>query len=71
MKVVVDQSSEAEEINASVHHGSILGTSLFLFFFFIKSLPRNIIRSLVNVDANDTTDYERFLSKSRGVEYGS
>lgn len=39
MKVVVDQSSEAEEINTSVHHGSILGTSLFLFFFLLRVYP--------------------------------
>ena len=56
MKVVVNgQSSGIHDINAGVPQGSVLGPTLFLLF--INDLPDNILRSFVNIYADDTTLY--------------
>ena len=56
MRVVVNgQSSEVFDINAGVPQGSVLGPTLFLLF--INDLPANIVRSFVNIFADDTTIY--------------
>lgn len=53
MKVIVKgQSSETHEINASLPQGSLLGH--IHFFFYIKDLPKNILRTLVNIYVDDT-----------------
>ena len=52
MKVVVNgQSSEVHEINAGVPQGSVLGPTLFLIF--INDLPDSVIRSFINIFADD------------------
>ena len=56
LKVVVNgQSSESIGINAGVPQGSLLGPTLFLIF--INDLPKNTLKSLVNIYADDTTVY--------------
>ena len=56
LKVVVNgQSSDAHPINAGVPQGSLLGPTLFLLF--INDLPNDIIRSLIDIFADDTTLY--------------
>jgi hypothetical protein len=57
LKVVVNgQSSEAQNINAGVPQGSLLGPTLFLVF--ISDLHNNIVSS-VNVYPDDTTVYDQ------------
>ena len=56
MKVVVNgQSSEILGINAGVPQGSVLGPTLFLLF--INDLPDSLIRSFINIFADDSTIY--------------
>ena len=56
MKVVVNgQSSKVHAINAGVPQGSVLGPTLFLIF--INDLPDSVIRSFINIFADDTTIY--------------
>ena len=56
MKVVVNgQSSKVHAINAGVPQGSVLGPTLFLIF--INDLPDRVIRSFINIFADDTTIY--------------
>lgn len=55
------QSSKAYESDADVPHKELsleLMYFCFLFLFFINDLLRNIHRSLVNINANDTIVYE-------------
>lgn len=57
MKGIVNtQSSEVYKINAGIHKGSCLGSTLL--GLNINNLPRNILRSLVNNYTDDTTVYE-------------
>lgn len=56
LKVVVNgQAPESYELKAVVPQGSTLGLTQFLFD--INDLPRNIVRSLVDIYADDTTLY--------------
>ena len=56
IRVVIDgQKSEAHSINAGVPQGSILGPTLFLLY--INDLPNHILRSFVDIYADDTTIY--------------
>ena len=56
MRVVVNgQSSKVFGINAEVPQGSVLGPTLFLLF--INDLPDSVIRSFINIFADDTTIY--------------
>ena len=56
MRVVVNgQSSKVFGINAGVPQGSVLGPTLFLLF--INDLPDSVIRSFINIFADDTTIY--------------
>ena len=56
LRVVINgQSSDAYSINAGVPQGSLLGPTLFLLY--INDLPKWIIRSMVDIYADDTTDY--------------
>ena len=48
------------EINAEVPQGSVLRPTLFLLF--INDLPDNVLRSFINIFADDTTIYG-FTSK--------
>ena len=61
MRVVVNgQKSKVFEINAGVPQGSVLGPTLFLLF--INDLPSDVLRSFINIFADDTTIYG-FTSK--------
>lgn len=55
------QSPEADETSADVPQH--LGPTLFLLY--INDLPSKILRSLLNISADDTAVYE-CISKSRG-----
>lgn len=46
-------STEAQKINVGICQCSLIDPTLFLFYF--NNLHRNILRSLVNTYANDTT----------------
>ena len=61
MRVVVNgQKSDVFEINAGVPQGSVLGPTLFLLF--INDLPADVLKSFINIFADDTTIYG-FTSK--------
>ena len=53
--VINGQKSQAHSINAGVPQGSLLGPILFLIF--INDLPDHIIKSFVDIFADDTTLY--------------
>lgn len=54
LKIIVDsQVSEAYGINSGAQLGSRIGSTLFLLY--INDLPKNILRSLVNIYVDDTT----------------
>ena len=56
MRVVINgQCSPDHSINAGVPQGSLLGPTLFLVF--INDLPDHIVRSFVDIFADDTTLY--------------
>lgn len=50
------QSSEDSEINPSVSQGPVFGPPGFPLS--INNLPKKLLRSLANIYANDTVDYE-------------
>lgn len=57
MKVIVNvRPIEAFEINAGVPQSALFGNSHFLLY--INELPKNILRSLVNIEADDNTVYD-------------
>lgn len=56
MKVVVNgQSTEAHGINVDIPSKTLCGPTLFQLF--INDLPRNILKSLVSIYAEDTSVY--------------
>lgn len=54
--IVNCQSTVAHKINAGVPQGSLLGPTLFLTC--INNLSKNIVKSLLNIYADNTTVYE-------------
>ena len=63
MKVVIDgQESDTHSLNAGVPQGSVLGPTLFLIFIN-DDLPGHILRSFIDIFADDTTRYDSTNSR--------
>lgn len=62
MRAVNSQSFEANDINTGISQRSLLDPTIFLFY--INDLPMNILRSLVNTCAGESTTYGYTAKKS-------
>ena len=68
MKVVVNgQSSDVHLINAGVQQGSVLGPTLFLLF--INDLPDEVLKSFIDIFADDTTDHRVWPNLQKSLSY--
>lgn len=61
--VVNSQSSKVQQNTADVLQDSLFGCTLFLYY--IKYMSKNMLRSLLNIYAEDTKMYGFNFQKSR------